>query len=133
MSTAEETNPAVVQARAIVIAAFHGLLWFGALAMMIWYVPDFVEFFADFEFEPPPTAQWVITASFFSRSYWFLLLPLIMLLGAVDGILLRSLYLHPETARLRRLWSGFVLLPPLGVMAWTVLTLGYAMLWLAAL
>ena len=128
MSTAEETNPDVVRARAIAFASFHGFLWFAALAMMIWYVPRVEDFFTDFEFEPPAAAQWVIACSFFSRSYWFLLLPLIMLLGAV---LLWSLSLHREVAVLRRLWSGIMLLLPLGVMAWTVLTLGVAIVSLA--
>jgi type II secretory pathway component PulF len=106
---------------AILLAAFHGVLWMVLLGMMLGYVPVFARIFADFDAELPVISIWVWHCSSLSVRYWFLVLPCIAVLCAVDLVVLYALYLRPGLAIGRWLWLALMLLVPLGLMGLTVL------------
>jgi type II secretory pathway component PulF len=106
---------------AILLAAFHGVLWMVFLGMMLGYVPVFARIFADFDTALPVISIWVLQWSSLSARYWFLVLPCIAVLCAVDLVVLYALYLRPGLAIVRWLWLALMLLVPLGLMGLTVL------------
>ena len=106
---------------AIVLAAFHGVLWMAFLWMMLGYVPVFARIFADFDAALPVISMWVLQLSSLSARYLFLMLPCIAALCAVDLVVLYALYLRPDLAVVRWLWLALMLLLPLGLMGLTVL------------
>jgi len=108
---------------AILLAAFHGVLWIVFLGMMLKYVPTFAKIFEDFDTELPAITIWALQWSIFSIRYWFLILPFIAVVCAADLLVLYALYLHPKFAMLTWLWLALMLLVPLGLMAWTVLAM----------
>jgi type II secretory pathway component PulF len=106
---------------AILLAIFHSVLWMVFLGMMLWYVPVFARMFADFDTALPVISIWVLQWSSLLARYWFLALPCIAFLCAVDLVVLYVLYLRPELAIVRWLWLALMLLVPLGLMGLTVL------------
>ncbi len=122
MNNEHEAKPVNALVPAILWAAFHGMLWFVLLVMMLKYVPAYHRIFEDFGVDLPVMSQWVLTWSNLAASYWYLILPLMALLCAADSMILYALYLRPKAAVLRCLWLGVMLLVPLGLMALTVLT-----------
>ncbi len=122
MEDEKQAKPINALVPAILWAAFHGLLWFVLLVMMVVFGPACTTVLTDFELDLPVMGQWILTWSLFSASYWYLILPLMTLLWAADFMILRVLYLRPKAAILRSAWLGLMLLVPLGLMALTVLT-----------
>jgi hypothetical protein len=106
---------------ATLLVAFHGGLWTVFFGMMLWYVPVFAGIFADFDAALPVISIWVWQWSSLSARYWFLVLPCIAVLCAVDLAVLCVLDLRPGMAIIRWLWLALMLLVPLGLIGFTVL------------
>jgi type II secretory pathway component PulF len=123
MNSENETRSTDAFVPAILLAAFHGMLWIVLLGMMLKFVPTFVQIFEDFDAELPGMTKWTIRSSYFSADYWFAILPVIVVLCAADLMVLHFLYLRPKAVVLRWLWLAFMLLVPLSLMVWTVLAI----------
>ena len=99
------------------------MLWIVLLGMMLKFVPTFVQIFKDFDAELPGMTKWAVRSSQYSAHYWFVILPVIVVLCPADLIVLHALYIRPKAAVLRWLWLALMLLVPLGVIAWTALAM----------
>jgi type II secretory pathway component PulF len=121
MKDKQEARGTHAVAPALLLAALHGVLWMVFLGMMLAYVPVFTRIFEDFDTALPVITIWVWQWSSFSARYWFLILPCIAVLCAVDLVVLYLLYRRPELAIVRWLWLALMLLVPLGLMGLTVL------------
>jgi len=67
------------------------------LVVLVRVVPTFICIFAEFDTELPQATQFVITLSRFVVNFWFLALPLVLLVDTTFVLLLR-------TTRATRLW-----------------------------
>ena len=123
MNSESETGRSHAFVSAVLLAAFHGMLWIVLLVVMPKFVPTFVQIFQDFDTELPKMTQWAIWSSYNAAYYWFVVLPLIVVLCAADLMVIHTLYLRSGAAVLRWLWLAFMLLVPLGLMAWTGLAM----------
>ena len=111
--------------RSVVWTAWMALAHFGAgailLAALLQTVPKFAEMFDEFGAELPAMTVLVIGLSHVVVRYWYLLVPLALL---VDAVILFGLSRLPAEARwLGIAWAGFVFLVVMVLLAFVVIAI----------
>ena len=128
MNETQKVKPIRALIPAVILSVFHGCLWIALLGMMLWYVPPFRWIFEDFSIELPTMTKSVIGCSNVVGNYWYAFIPVVLIFGAADLMLLYVLYLRPRLAALRWVWLTLMFFAPLGLMAFTVVVMNISMI-----
>jgi type II secretory pathway component PulF len=110
---------------AVLSATAHGAVWLVFGIVMIGVIPRFLQTFREWRFAVPSHTELVLSASQWMVSFWFLLVPALVLFFAVDAGILFRLRRNSVTQTPSTLWSMFMLAVPLVL---TVFALGAVML-----
>jgi type II secretory pathway component PulF len=95
----------------------HAVLWIGLGILLYFVMPRIAWTFADFGVDLPDMTVLAIQASGFVIKYYWLVLPVLMLLAAGDWAILAHLRRLPDGRRAEWIWSGLMVAVPLGVLA----------------
>ena len=68
--------------RAVIFGGIQGVAWIAVCIVLLTFVPKYERIFRDFKLELPPLTISVLMMSHFMFDYWFIAIPLAMLLGA---------------------------------------------------
>jgi type II secretory pathway component PulF len=106
---------------------FHELLWIGVGLLLYFVVPRFEAISADYGIDLPIMAVAVIKASRFVITYFWIALPVLLLLAPVDRAILVHLRRRPDGRRWAWIWSVSLAAFPLGACAFTLVAMAYAL------
>jgi len=88
----------------------HAVIWCGSLAMLAWYVFRSMGVFNDFGIELSDGAMWVIVLTDWIVNFWYIVLPVVVLLVAGSDLVVFAM---TRSAWLRGLWVAIGCLIPL--------------------
>ena len=95
----------------------HAAPWIGLGILLYFVMPRIARTFADFGVDLPAMTVLAIQASGFVIKFFWLVLPVLILLAAGDWAILAHLRRLPDGRRAEWIWSGLMVAIPLGVLA----------------
>jgi type II secretory pathway component PulF len=110
-------------AAAVVGALFHGTLWFACLFLLLFRAPVVTRTFRDYNMRLPAATEYVLDAGRFASLYWYVLVPILVVLMLVDVAVLYRLGRPTWVRVVREVWSGLSVALPAVLFVWAVLTL----------
>ena len=93
----------------------HGLLWIWLRDFLLRSVPRFKRTFIDYGMRLPAETEWTLGLSDWIGEYWYLLVPILLALLALDGGVSYLLYRFRKTRWVYWLWFTVMTVLPMYV------------------
>lgn len=107
----------------LLLVIIPAALWIGLGVLLSLFVPIFAAIFSDFGVDLPVMTVLVIQASWFVTRFYWIILPVLIILAGVDRAILERLRRGPGGRRAVWIWSGLMMALPVGVFAFMFLAI----------